>query len=498
MPNIEHLTTLIKSLSKTEKRYFRWGNPWEPGEKIYGDLYDIIEKGNYSGETIKRKIKETYPDAVLEPAYKHLYKMLMRSLRNYEADKTAENKLVNLLGDVKILFNKGMFELCFAEIKKAKKLALRFEKFGFYVMFARLELQYLTNLEFPGIDEDMLLQKQKKINDLLHHELFINRHSSLFELLTFRHLKQGNLRSEAETKRQNDLLLEEHQINSTKKFVSFESDKLHLHFQSTYFLMAGKPGQSLNIYKELNELFQQNKQLWDNTPVYYVYLLHGILTNLHLMKRYDDMPFFFEELQQVSTNADSLHLLKQHLVCFHRLGYLIGKRHYQDALKLGQEYEKGFIEKQVVIPANTSADMYYRLAVLYFSLQEYPKSLQLVNTVLNASSSYISSQLYVVGRLLHLFIHIEMQNEDYLHYEVKSVERKLKSGKKLFTLEKITLQFLKKWLTAKDRPKALQFYADALAELEENAYENQLLRQFPFRRWVKGRLQKAPLPEVEV
>lgn len=497
MSKIEHLTTLINSLSKTEKRYFRWSYPWKPGDKIYGDLYDIIEKGNSSSQEAKNKLKEAYPDAVLEPAYKHLYKMLMRSLRNYESDKSAENKLINLLGDVKILFNKGIFELCFSEIEKGKKLALRHEKFSYYLLFARMELQYLTSLEFPGIDESVLLQKQKKIIDILNHELFINRHASLYELLTFRYHKQGNVRSEIETAKLNDLLLNEHQIIALKKHNSFESDKLHLHFQATYFLMAGNPDQSLKIFKELNEFFIEHKVLWADSPVYYVYLLHGILTDLHLMKREADMPYFLKELQQVQSNSESLHLLKEHLVYYHHIGLLVEQDNIQEAQKLSGKYEKLFLAKKTIVPPNTSAAMNFRLAVVYFILEDYSKSLQLVNEILNSSGPFISSQLYVLGRLLNLLVHLELENEDYLYYEIKSVTRKLKSSKKLFMLEKITLQFLSKWVNANERNKALQYYADALEELEKNDFENQLLRQFPFRKWAKSRLLKKPMTAVD-
>lgn len=343
MSKLEHLTTLIKSLSKSEKRYFKWSYPWKPGDKIYGDLYEIIDKGNDTAKHLKDRLKEAYPNAILEPAYKHLYKMLMRSLRNYEAEKSVENKLINLLGDVKILFNKGIFELCFSEIEKAKKLALRHEKFAYYLLFARMELQYLTNLEFPGTDEASLLEKQKKITDYLNHELFISRHSSLYEILTFRYHKQGSARSDKEKARLNDLLLNEHQIISTRKLNSFESDKIHLHFQAMYFLMAGNPDPSLKIFKELNQLYIEQKSLWADSPVYYVYLLHGILTDLHLMKRDNDMPYFLNELQQVQSNSESLHLLKQHLDYYHHIGLLIEKGDMQMALDLSVEYEKLFL-----------------------------------------------------------------------------------------------------------------------------------------------------------
>src|SRR5690606_26624459 len=162
------------------------------------------------------------------------------------------------------------------------------------------------------------------------------------------------------------------------------------------------------------------------------------------------------------------------------------------------EYEKLFLSKKTVLPPNTSAAMHFRLAVVYFILQDYSKSLQLVNEILNSSGPFISSQQYVLGRLVNLLIHLELENEDYLFYEIKSVTRKLKSSKKLFMVEEITLKFLNRWLSANERTKALQYYAEALEELEENDYENQLLRQFPFLKWAKSHLQKLPMTEVVI
>src|SRR5690606_25429667 len=123
-----------------------------------------------------------------------------------------------------------------------------------------------------------------------------------------------------------------------------------------------------------------------------------------------------------------------HLVYYHHIGLLLEQGNLQEALRFSMEYEKLFLTKKTIVPPNTSAAMHFRLAVVYFILEDYSKSLQLVNVILNSSGSFISSQLYVLGRLLNLLIHLELKNEDYLHYEVKSVKRKLKSGKKLFTL----------------------------------------------------------------
>jgi hypothetical protein len=85
-----------------------------------------------------------YPPPLLEAARKHLYKMLMKSLRGYHAHHSLHQRLLGLLQDVQILFHKGLAETGFEQLEKAKALALRHEQFPCYLLAAGLELQYLT------------------------------------------------------------------------------------------------------------------------------------------------------------------------------------------------------------------------------------------------------------------------------------------------------------------------------------------------------------------
>ncbi|RRN76605.1 hypothetical protein EIM50_23840 [Pseudoxanthomonas sp. SGD-10] len=211
------------------------------------------------------------------------------------------------------------------------------------------------------------------------------------------------------------------------------------------------------------------------------------------MKKFNEIDFFLSELKQIQANGESLSLLKEHLYNFHLLGLLIEKGKINEALDTAENYEKLFSNK--IIAPNSSAAMHFRLAVLFFINSNYTASLKLVNKVLNTSGKYISTQQYTLGRMLHLLIHLELGNDDYLHYEIKSVERKLKNAKKLFTLEKITLQFLKRWLIKQERVKVLKDFEQALIALEENGFENQLLSLFPFKAWVRSRILKVSLKD---
>jgi hypothetical protein len=85
------------------------------------------------------------------------------------------------------------------------------------------------------------------------------------------------------------LLLEEHQVSTTKRYASFESSKLHLLFQSTTFLMTGHYEESLKLFSDLSRLFDQHKPLWADQPLYYTYLVSGIVTGLKTTHQYETM-----------------------------------------------------------------------------------------------------------------------------------------------------------------------------------------------------------------
>ncbi|MDQ3291862.1 MAG: hypothetical protein M3Q05_11300, partial [Bacteroidota bacterium] len=299
MSSFTALQALVHSLSKAEKRYFKLFCDLQTGNKIYFTLYQLLDKKDFSPEEIMRIMSEKYPEAVIETARKHLYRMLMKSLRSFESDKAIENRLMQRIQDIKILFNKGLLEMCFGELERAMELALKYEKFSYYLILARLELQYLTLLEFPDTDENALITKQEKINQVLNQEQWINRHFTLDEILLHRYLHNGPVRCQQEINKLNDLLLEEFQVVSNKHHNSVLSKKLHLHFQSTYFLMTGNPQESLHLFYQSLTLFKEHPHLQLDSPLYYIFLITGILTNLHSMRQHREMPYFIDCLRNM-------------------------------------------------------------------------------------------------------------------------------------------------------------------------------------------------------
>ncbi len=104
MRSVEALQTLVASLTKSEKRYFKLFCDRQEGDKAYWRLYQILEAEPPGAARVQEAFGRYHPLPLLEAARKHLYKMLMKSLRSYHADRSLHQQLLGLLQVVLILF----------------------------------------------------------------------------------------------------------------------------------------------------------------------------------------------------------------------------------------------------------------------------------------------------------------------------------------------------------------------------------------------------------
>jgi hypothetical protein len=495
MRSIEALQALVASLTKSEKRYFRLFCDRQEGDKAYWRLYQILEAEPPGAARVQEAFGRYYPLPLLEAARKHLYKMLMKSLRGYHAHHSLQQRLLGLLQDVQILFHKGLAETGFAQLEKVKALALRHEQFPCYLLAAGLELQYLTELEFRDLEEGELVARQESINDVLYHQLFINKHASLYGVLLHRYFHRGAIRSPKELERLNDLLLEEHQVNANRRYPSFQSAKQHWLFQSTYFLMTGQYEESVALFGQLEALFSKHRELWAEAPVYYAYLVDGVLTGLRSLGKHDTMRTFIEGLKNVSLNTPGQLLQLNQVALGHELSLLIDAGEFERGLALWEAYRDRHPADAPAAPSRSGVSLYFPAAVVYFGLGRYPATLQLVNRVLNTHRAFLSAARYSLFRLLHLLVHYELGNLDYLGYEVRSVERQLRTRKRLFRSEKALLHFFKQSAGGARPAALLPPLHGQLTELGQDAYEKQLLGAFPFAAWAAARVQKVPFAQ---
>jgi hypothetical protein len=481
MYSIETIYSLIGSMTKSEKRYFRMISDLQKGDKDYLVLFNELEAAETFTPAVHEKLKSRFPGGSIEPIRKHLYKVLMKSLRQFESDKDFEGRVINLIQDSRILYNKGMVKLSLEQLEKAKLLALEGQKFIYYVLAARQELEFLVRIQFAGVTEYELIEKQKKISELLSHESKITQHSMLYEVLLIRYWKNGLVRSQEAVTQLNDLLLQEYNFLNDPGYASFESDRLHLHFQSIYFQMTGNLEGSLAVHYDLNSLFEQHNYLWKDTPVYYFQLLDGILYDLRWMERYSDMEFFLGRMRVISPGSEGLAAIIRFRILEYQLNVFVDQDNLRDAQQLLSNNIQSIKKEATQLPLQVNAQLMFSIARVYFRIGNYSAALKLINEVLNRPASSMNHSLHVVFHLMNLQVNASMKNRDYLFYAIRSVQRKLKNERNLYGVEQLVLSFLKQWMAFKP----VKGYAEKLKALSENPYEDLLIKELCLPVWFR-------------
>ena len=124
------LFRLIKSLNKSEKRYFKlYARHYENSSNIKIRLFDAIDKLDRYNE---QKIRTFFAGEIflkqLAVTENHLYYLILKCLHNYNSGKSVDSELREMLDYIEALFKKGLYGECLKLIAKAKKKAQLYEK----------------------------------------------------------------------------------------------------------------------------------------------------------------------------------------------------------------------------------------------------------------------------------------------------------------------------------------------------------------------------------
>src|SRR3546814_1808161 len=123
---------------------------------------------------------------------------------------------------------------------------------------------------------------------------------ALYELLSHR-LTKGALTVDGKSdKKINDLILSERSLTTRGSQHQFEPQKLHLLFQSFFFIHTGEYRSALRVFNELNKLIESNESMWDNPPYDYLSALDGILDSLRSIGYYNEMTLFINKAASLS------------------------------------------------------------------------------------------------------------------------------------------------------------------------------------------------------
>lgn len=473
-------------MTKAEKRYLQLHIKMYNQDKDYQFLYRILQKDNSRAENVKASFLRQRPKANFDICCHHLYKLIIQRLIVYEAEKDIENQLSRKFQECKLLFERGLYVEFFKLNEKCKSLALKHEKFDHYCLFARLELKYLNQLEFPGLNESGLVKKQNKLESVFRQQRAIDNHYALYNLIRFRQYHLGPTRSEAEKEKLKGLAFNELQANMSLSKDSFEAQKIHLLFQSSYFMMTANPKSSLKVSYELNCLFESNKGLGTSSSLHYIELLSIILRNLRIFGQYNEIPYFIERLQEIIKADPSAERTGNCLVFLYESYSYTDQGKFSEALSHLEQSAERMTKSQSGISA---ADVVLQVALVKYLNGQLREAIKELRKVLDLGKSVQQMAVYPSIRLLMNIIRFDLKDYEYLTYEIRSFERELKKIGFSKQSEQLAVGMIKKLVNLNDKDKAksiVQKAYEQLLNLMKNPNESLRIKSLNLFRWIES------------
>lgn len=487
----QDLKKLVLSLSGSERRHFKSGYAAPGADKDYMNLFDLMckEDGKDLADDIESRFKKAHPRKSFDNTAAYLYKVLTDMLVQMRIDHDNWFYSHHCLMKAQLCFERSIPERGLKELGKIKIMAKERQDNLMHYAASRMELSSLSEDSFPDLSEQQLVDLQMKAKRSLQNLRQTHEHYSLFELLNHRLRAQDIPSGDQADKKLNDLLLSELSITTRGSQQSFESKKLHLLFQAFFLSRIGDYSSALNIFKALNVLFEQHPQLWSWPPYDYLSALDGILDSLRSIGYHEEMDFFTRKIQMLSTGNYPDHFLQaaRQSLLIYELNAAIGKKDYDGALTL-IEKNKSFLPKsKQAVNSDKQLELLFFLSVSYFLNKDLHMANKYIALGILQDKQGSKHLIYRVSRLLRMVIHFEMDNLDYLEYEIRTHKRLFHKTGKSFALERLLFQvFLsnpRRSSTAKMRPiwKKQQELKD---KLKRKADEKELLKYFDFLTWM--------------
>lgn len=497
MAKTASIQKLVNALSKAEKRYFKMYASLQQGAKDYVTLFHLFQKHRHVAD-VKAAFKNTKPKASFEITGKHLYKVLTHALLHLRMGQGKSTSLVMRLMKANILFEKSLYEEGFSELHKIQAVAKEYEQYIIQLWATRTELYYLSNLNFHTVTENELIKKQMQIQESIRYISNIHKHNNLYELLRHRLVYKGHARTEKQQAELNDLVVTEMNMMSNPLADTFESHKTHLLFQANYFIAVNDYKSALQTFHELNGLLEEHRYLWDDEPLIYINTIEGILDSLHTIHQYNGMNYFFTRLNNLEKTSVYLEVIVQRVVYIYKLTALLNSGSFAKAFSLKNQFEESLLKKTDMLDTDKQAELFLYTAIIYFVNNDMNKAHAYLSKVLLHSNQYYNLPVYQIFRLIHLLVHYELGNHDFVYHEIRSVKRKLYANqRKTYKIEKIVFSFLQTPVTsAKQGHEVWQKFKAMFDAIENDKYEIQVLKKFDFAAWIEAKLCKKPFEKI--
>ncbi len=409
----EFLFFLIESLTQHEKRHFKLNSNFQSGdEKIYIQMFDILDKMGkkyneddllllFGGDKKKLSVGKNF-----------LYNKILRSLRTYNERSSTDIQLSNLISEVQILIQKGLFHLALKRLKMAKKTAIEYEKSLLLVKIIDIEVDIINHLNTDG---------SEKVGKIFE-ELFKNASNTLENYKEALELKRLN-RALHSAIIGGDAVHQEKHLEEIKNLPKDTKLLKSFYAKNNYHSALAYYHHVLQNFEESTRHLWERVNLWDNhknikkseNQLYRIYLsnyVYGCIT----IQNYKVIPSLIEQIRAIPAKSKYEKASEFQNADYYELLYYIETARYERAVEFVPKIEKNIILHRDSISKSREVYFYYNITLLFFGLKEYVESKKWLNKILYDQKSVPSKGIKRFAWILEIIIHHKLESDEVIRH----------------------------------------------------------------------------------
>jgi hypothetical protein len=500
----EQLHSLILSLSKGEKRFFKLyaSRLNNSSEKKFMLLFDAIEKHKiYDEQVILSKNKSLNPKQL--PNLKaHLYYQLLKAIKLCNSDKQENIRITELLDYARILYNKCLYKEAVKMIDKAKREAIEND-----CSLLLLEVLELEKLVIPKTVES---GNELRVNELIATTNTvaksiqnINVFSNLSLKLNSFYVQTGFSRTKEDLEKVTYFFL-----SSLPKFdknkLSFQ-EKLHLYnsYIGYYFYIQNfKKG--LFYSQKLVALFDEHPEMKQHKLEFYIKALNSLLVVQNKLYKYNDFVLVLKQLTQIKRDkkfilTDNIKLNLFKAIYVHEINrhFMLGEFSSGTRIVVALEDELNkFILK---LDKHSILLFYYKISCLYIGSGDFKTAIKWLNKIYNEKEINFREDIYSFTRILLLVCHFELNNENILESHIRSTYRYFTKKGELSKYQKNIFHFLQSlFLNPSEINLKKQFVLlkSNMLILENKQYEKRAFMYFDIISWLESKIERESIESI--
>lgn len=421
----EELYKLIKSLSRSEKRYFTL-DAKKSGAKSsnYLELFKAINlMTEYDESKLKKK---NFPNLSMDKAY--LYEVILKSMRDYRSPRSKRAQLKQRLMDAKFLYERGLYDQCSERLTSARSLATDLSDSLAILEINREERRLIKEKGIPNFA--LKFENIQEESDAI----LVSINSEFFNLDKYDFLSiEVGLRASYADEEKKKALIEKFNVEKWAEPKGVQAQLGYLKAKALYFFLMGE-------VEEASRYFQSTVDVWEKNPVLkreeffrYIIDLTNVIAFAFLQNRMNLVKELLKQLE--NEKPDNIHeenLMFQKLILY-RLSYLIKSQDFNNAEKTINEVEIGLLK--IELKQRIKILIWLQSATVLMGAGEIKKSRQWLKKIIDYKKEKRKEKkrgeervdLQKAARILDLLLVAETEDYDTVESVWRSYHRFFKN-----------------------------------------------------------------------